>query len=215
MVLIIDGFERRTGANHRDFVIEHAQSWIELGFNIASATNQALIDDLIDLRSYPLVDWILGEESTNDHTFIPKEQELIRKYISSGGHVIVSGSEIGWDLQARAQSAADSLFLHDIFGARFRGDNADANFCLPVSMISGPDTVHFGSTYRVNSPDVFGVLGSAKTLLSYPTGGGAVIGQHFENGGGAILAGFPLETVQPQNIRTKCFELFIHFLEEK
>ncbi len=212
-VLIVDGFERRTEMNQRDYVLEHALSWGELGYDVASATNQALIDHLIDPRSFDMMDWILGEESTVDRTFIPQEQELVRDYISGGGRLIVSGSEIGWDLQARARSASDSLFLHEIFGARFRDDNAGTNFCLPVSASFDPDTIFFGKTYPVDYPDVFEALGNAEVLLNYPGGGAAALGKHFENGGSAVIAGFPLESVQAPQTRLTIFRLFIQFLE--
>jgi len=213
-VLIVDGFERRTPANHRDFIIEHAVVFHELGYNIASADNQAVLDSLISLEDYDLVDWILGEESSHDHTFTLEEQQHISDYIHGGGKLMISGSEIGWDLQARAESRSDSLFLHEIFGVRFVDDNASTNRCYPVQNQTASDSFYFGITYPVDYPDVFSMLASGTELMQYPGGGTAVAGRKHDNGGTAVIAGFPLETVQPVAQRKQLFERLIHFMED-
>jgi hypothetical protein len=65
----------------------------------------------------------------------------------------------------------------------------------------------------VDYPDVFESLADAEVLLNYPGGGAAAVGKRFEAGGGAVIAGFPLETVQPPQTRLKICKLFIQFLE--
>src|SRR6185295_251465 len=52
----------------------------------------------VNLNSYDAVIWILGTESTVDDTFNATEQTKVTNFINQGGHLFLSGSEIGWDL---------------------------------------------------------------------------------------------------------------------
>ena len=212
-VLIVDGFERKTPGNSRDFVIEHAVIFKSLGYNFDSATNHAVIDKLVDPVRYDIVDWILGEESSGDDTFDPREQELLAGYVKKGGLALVSGSEIGWDLQARAESAADSLFLHELFGVRYINDNAETDSCFYISPGGDEIVFHFGRTYPVDYPDVFALLGSGAELLQYTGSRTAAAGMRYPGGGRTVIAGFPLETVQPESSRKALFRFLIDFLE--
>jgi hypothetical protein len=212
-VLIVDGFERKTPANSRDFIIEHAVIFKSLGYNFDSATNHAVTDLLVDPGTYDIVDWILGEESSGDDTFTPREQELLAGYVKKGGLVIVSGSEIGWDLQARAQSATDSLFLHEILGVRYIDDNAETDSCFYFTPAGDKIMIQFGRTYPVDYPDVFGVVGSGIELLQYTGGRTAAAGKRHRGGGKTVIAGFPLETVQPESSRKALFRFLLDFLE--
>ena len=213
-VLIVDGFERRTPFNSRDYIIEHALILQDIGYSFDTASNQAVLDSLVNLSDYELVDWILGEESSNDHSFTPAEQQVIIGYVNGGGHLLVSGSEIGWDLEARAASPADSLYLHEIFGVRFVDDNAGTDRFYPVSGDVSPDTFCFGKTYPVKYPDVFGVLASGTPLLRYANDEIASAGKSHANGGTAVIVGFPLETIQPFDSRKRVFLHLLNFLEE-
>ena len=213
-VLIVDGFERRTPFNNRDYIIEHATIFQNIGYSYDSASNQAVLDTLVSLSDYELVDWILGEESSNDHSFTPAEQQVIIGYVKGGGHLLVSGSEIGWDLQARAASPADSSFLHEIFGVRFIDDNAGTDRFYPVSGDMSPDTFNFGKTYPVKYPDVFYVLASGTPILRYGNDGIAGAGCRQANNGIAVIIGFPLETIQPYESRKRVFLHLLNYLEE-
>ncbi len=213
-VLIVDGFERRTPFNSRDFIMEHATIFQDIGYSYDTASNQAVLDSLVNLSDYELVDWILGEESSNDHSFTNEEQQVISEYINGGGHLLVSGSEIGWDLQARAVSPADSLYLHEIFGVRFVDDNAGTDRFYPVSADISPDTFYFGKTYPVEYPDVFSVLESGTVILRYADSRIAAAGRRQVTGGIAVIVGFPLETIQPFESRRRVFLHLLNYLEE-
>jgi hypothetical protein len=52
------------------------------------------------LGQFQSVLWISGEESGGSATFDANEQTLLTNYLSAGGKLFVSGSEIGWDLDS-------------------------------------------------------------------------------------------------------------------
>jgi hypothetical protein len=63
--------------------------------------HRALSEGGFDLTAWDAVLWIAGDQSTDDRTFTPKEQALLRTYLDNGGHLVVSGSEVAWDLSAK------------------------------------------------------------------------------------------------------------------
>ena len=52
----------------------------------------------VNLTDYDTVIWILGNESTANDTFNATEQTKVTQFITAGGNLFLSGSEIGWDL---------------------------------------------------------------------------------------------------------------------
>ncbi len=213
-ILIVDGFERRTPANKRDFIIEHTVVLQDLGYSYDTVTNQAVLDSLVSLSGYDLIDWILGEESSNGHTFTNQEQKILSDYVMHGGRLLVSGSEIGWDLEARAQTITDSLFLHELFGVHFIDDNAGTDQIYLVSNASESESFYFGRTYPVSYPDVFKILDNGTEMMRYPNGKTASGGKKHIGGGKAVIIGFPLETVQPFNKRRQLFRYLLDYLED-
>ena len=82
----------------QDFIRQHGSSVYANNHYFSSATNEAIQDVLISLPSYKSLDWILGKESTANETFNSTEQTLVSTYLKQGGKLLVSGSEIAWDL---------------------------------------------------------------------------------------------------------------------
>ncbi|HFE53528.1 MAG TPA: hypothetical protein ENK07_08790, partial [Bacteroidetes bacterium] len=121
-VLVVNGFDRMSeGGNTRDFVIQHGGSIWRAGFSFSSTSNEVVEDSLLDLSNFWAVDWILGEEGTADETFSDREQRHVKRFLQNGGKLFVSGSEIGWDLEAKG-SASDIAFYHNFLKAQFVRD---------------------------------------------------------------------------------------------
>ncbi len=213
-VLIVNGYDRVTGENSFDFCIEHGTTLNQLGYDFDTASNEAVISGLVRLSDYEIVDWMVGEESTSSETFNQKEQDRIAAYINAGGKIIISGSEIGWDLVEKATSAGDSLFFKEALGAKYVSDNAGTSrFFIAGNDHSNSDTLHFGETYKVNYPDVLAANEDADILLTYNTGQAAAIGKSHTNNGKTILVAFPLETIGPEESRVKVFEYLVTYLK--
>ncbi|HEX5470841.1 MAG TPA: fibronectin type III domain-containing protein, partial [Lacipirellulaceae bacterium] len=78
-------------SNSRDYVVQVATA-IEAaapGTHVASSSDEAVIRGDVNLADYKTVVWILGTESTHDHTFNPDEQKKVEQFIASGGNLFV------------------------------------------------------------------------------------------------------------------------------
>ncbi|MCX4246038.1 D-alanyl-D-alanine carboxypeptidase/D-alanyl-D-alanine-endopeptidase [Paraliomyxa miuraensis] len=138
-VLVVDGNDRwqdepvpenPMGVGH-DFAAVHGRALAEasagtlVGFD--TAANETIVDGLVALDDYDLVVWALGEEGIDHDTFSAAEQGLVTAYLDDEGSLMVSGSEIGWDLVEQG-NAADQAFYSDVLHAQYLGDQADTYF---------------------------------------------------------------------------------------
>ncbi len=121
-VLIIDGFERNEdGHNQFNYAVPHAWAFHLAGYAVTSVQNGAVQQGLVDLNDFSIVDWFLGDESTVDFTFNTAEKAIVKDYLENGGHLLVSGSEIGWDLVEKG-SMDDRDFYRRYLKAEYLND---------------------------------------------------------------------------------------------
>ncbi len=187
--------------NRFDYVVEHASALAAADMPFDSAWHDAplTLDLLLD---YSLVDWWCGEQSTRLESLAQDELDLLSAYVTQGGRIIVSGSEIGWDLVANG-SPQDQAAFGTLFQAHYLGDDAGSyTIALPSGLaISLDDGTH--GTYDVDYPDLIGPLGQASAVGTYEGDPARPAGSIYRlaNGAGAALLGFPLEAVHPQAAR--------------
>jgi hypothetical protein len=204
-VLIVDGFDRSSASwksSIHDFAALYGGMLAVSEYGFDTAANEAVVAGHVALSDYALVVWFLGDESTADETFSDDEQRLLRAYVASGGYLVASGSEIGWDLGAQG-SASDQAFLREVLKLSYLGDDSGS---LTVSGTSGSlfdglRNVAYGSRpYVEDYPDYFAAQPDARVVLTY--GNDRAAGVLFEGtipGGSApakvLTVGFPLETI--------------------
>ncbi len=231
-VLLVDGFERSNdGANTYDYLKYHAFSFQANGVPVASATNDALIKRLCTADSFKIIDWMLGNEGSNDFTFNNKEQTIVRGFLENGGRLLVSGSEVGWDLVAKG-SESDRAFFRDYLKAVYVADAPlnQAGVYYTVQPVSG--TVFDGlapfefdngthGTYDVKWPDAIRPANGAVLGLQFkgvdPSNGGCGIyyAGTFGNStteGRLVFLSFPLETVYLGKARNALSAKILDFL---
>jgi len=170
-----------------------------------TANHNAVIDGTVSLVNYPAVVWLLGEESTADETFSSVEQSLVTSYLSSGGNLFLSGSEIAWDLdRASGPAAADRDFYHNQLRAAYFNDDANTYAFTPVAggIFAGNPASGFDNgtrgTYNVDFPDVLTPTNGSVSAVSYVGGIGGTAAVQYDGslGGGKIVNfGFPFETI--------------------
>lgn len=231
-VLIVDGFDR-TSNNNRTFATRHAVSINQAGYSVATASNEAVEEDVKLLLNYNYVDWMLGDESTLDFTFTILEQNAVKKYLKFGGNLIVSGSEIGWDLSKKGTDA-DKVFYRDILKAEYIADapnNNSGTFYSGLGAAGTPfastGTFNFddGShgTYDVDWPDAIKPVGGAKLAFEFknvPTsagGAGIYYEGMFDNSDSTarlVHLSIPLETVYPETKRNNLFAGILNYFEQ-
>ncbi|MEA3287102.1 MAG: glycosyl hydrolase family 18 protein [Candidatus Marinimicrobia bacterium] len=228
-VLIVQGFERTSGTmNNLDYIIEHGSAVHATGRIFDAASNDAIENGTISLTDYDVVDWISGEEATATVSFSPAEQSRIRDYLEQGGRLFISGSEIGYDLEANG-SDNDLSFYRNYFKADYIVDNTQSystsgpanGIFAGLSGVAFDDGTH--GTYDVDYPDGIKPFGGAVNNLryegaDYAAQGGAGIqfmGNFGESTalGGVVYLGFGFETIYPEATRNIVMGRVLDFLE--
>jgi len=218
-VLIVNGFDRLNetmcvcendpteGLNMRmlldrmnryDYVIQHAEAIRDaahLAFD--SASNEAVRDGAVNLNNYTIVDWILGEESTDDETLDAAERSLLQAFLSEDGALFISGSEIGYHL-----SPADPSFYGGRLRAAYLGDNAG------TYEVEGRSGDFWGLQFRFDAPGMYnadypdhiGPVNGSEEALRYRGGCGGTAAVQYENPHNEcerlVYFGFPFETIR-------------------
>jgi hypothetical protein len=220
-VLVVNGFDRLdrsldptqivTGSptsrvrprqsNSRDYVVQVASAigTAAPGVHIDSASNEAVTSGAVNLSEYEAVVWILGEESSADHTFDATEQAKVEQFIANGGNLFVSGAEIGWDLDNLDNGRS---FFEETLKGNYVSDDANTYSARGTSggifaglNISFDDGSQF---YDAEYPDVINPQAGAQSVFTYVggIGGSAGIQVPGTNGrGNVVMLGFPFETI--------------------
>jgi hypothetical protein len=201
--------------NSFDYVVQHGQAITRCGVPFDSCQNDSVLFGQILLANYGAVIWAAGEESTVDETFSQTEQTRVTAYLNGGGRLMVSGSEIAWDLdRASGPTAGDRSFLQNQLHAALGSDANDAagtfNF-TPAGggIFTGDPAGSFdnGSAgiYLVRYPDVLTPVGpNAVAALNYSGGlPGAAAVQNYDpvTGSKVVYFGFPYETIISAAVR--------------
>jgi hypothetical protein len=196
-------------SNAFDYLVQHAEAVSAHGFAFDSCANDTVGPGSVPLASYPIVMWANGQESTTDESFSATEQSRIATFRNGGGHLMVSGSEIGWDLDRDSgPTAADRSFYNNHLKADLGGNVNDDSASYSVAPVAGglfagraAASFDNGSPglYRVQTPDILTPSGpGTSAALSYHgvAPGAAAIQYNGSAGGGRVVyLGFPFETI--------------------
>lgn len=229
-MLIVNGFDRTSEGNTFNFTRQHANAIVRTNTGFVSATNDAVENGLFQLSRYPVVDYILGEESTADETFSDSEQSIMTDYLENGGSLFISGSEIAWDLDYKGTST-DNVFFHNYLKAEYSADapGGVSGTYYSASGVSGgifetlndfyfDDGTH--GTYDVEYADALIPKGGADEILHYPeVSEHNIAGVSYEGEFGSsdstgrlVYLGFPFETIRPAPVRYQMMDLILIFL---
>lgn len=164
-VLVVNGFDRSTNTR-LDYIKEYALPISDAGYGFSYVLNEMVYNGDVNLTDYDIVVWILGDESTADDTFNPSEQAAVKTFLNGGGSLFVSGAEIGWDLEGKADhpTANDIAFYNDYLKAHYVAD-APGNASGAYYTLEGTSTGFYNNmsgvafddgshgTYDVDWPD--------------------------------------------------------------
>jgi len=214
--LIVDGVERRT----IDAIAQYDYPMTQLGHTFSSATNDAVINGLVNMGDFKFVIWMLLDESTVDSTFNSTEQTKVTNFINSDGIFIVSGDEIGWDLVEKG-NAADQTFYANVLRANYIADEPSFENYKVKSSDNVLYNLDNGSNgfLLIDYPDVIKPLNGSSFSFSYDgvssTEGYAGVSYQSANGGVEYM-GFALEAVyndtQRKNLLNFIFDKYSAYL---
>ena len=195
--------------NRYDYAVEHGTALAACGLAFDGAVNEAVEAGDVALDVYPMLDWFVGEDSVADAALSDTERGLLATYLDGGGRLLISGSEIGYDL---VENGRDPAFYQDYLQAGYLGDDAGTyDFAgAPGGIfdgLAGSFDDSTGGAYDVGYPDRL-AAGSNSTLAMSYTGGpnpgdGAAV--TYAGDFGIVHFGFPLETVIDVSTRTALF----------
>ncbi len=220
-ILIVNGFDRTSGKNNTfNYIRQYSNPIINNGYKFASTSNEAVFKGKIAISTYPIVIWMLGDESTADETFNSIEQDSVKGFLERGGMLFVSGSEVGWDLQKEGGSN-DTTFYHQYLKANYiddapNGQKATYYLVEPVSgsIFTDLQTTNFDNgthgTFDIDWPDAISAMNGSANILKYvgvslsSGGAGIAFDGTFPSGlkpGRLVYLAVPFETFYPESKR--------------
>ncbi|MBU0473430.1 MAG: T9SS type A sorting domain-containing protein [Bacteroidetes bacterium] len=215
-ILIVNGFDRTSDTeNTFDFIRMYEAPMKNLQLTFSSTSNEAVFKNFVNLKDYQIVIWMLMDESSTDDTFNSLEQNAVMNFIDSGGVLVVSGSEIGWDLVAKG-SEADMDFYHNYLMANYIDDAPNGeqstyystyNLNNTDSQFNFDDGTH--GTINVDWPDAIEAFGSiavnSYAFKNVPTSKGFAGISYLNRANGAAVEylSFPIEAVYNDFERTR------------
>ncbi|MHB1687625.1 MAG: golvesin C-terminal-like domain-containing protein [Ignavibacteriaceae bacterium] len=219
--------------NTFDYPYVHGLSIKANGFSFVSSSEKAVIDGAVKMDKYKIVDLILGEQrkthwqkSIEDSlhgikfkTFPKKFQTLIKDYCDHGGNIFISGSYVASDLfEGKDVDSHDISFANKILKFTLDADHAAKTgevYSVKESFLSKYFSLKFNQhlsskTYDVWAPDAVGKFGGSSVILRYKENEFPA-GVAFKKKYGAIVIGFPFETLETQEDRNELMKAILNF----
>jgi hypothetical protein len=206
--LIVDGFDRSIDGSFGGLAHDFSAVVGEAAGAVASVSNEALTEDGFSLTPWTRTVWLLGDEATADHSLDPLEQQLVSDYLAAGGTLVMSGSEVAFELDG---SNAGAALLSDVFGAAFVMDDSNSHAVMGTGALMNLGSVTFagpGAPYAEDYPDVLTSAGPGELVLLYDDGDGAAVGITSR----AVLVGFPLELIDDEDDRAELVGALFDFV---
>ena len=210
-ILIVDGVERR----NFEAIKQYDYPLTQLNYTFSSASNEAIINDIVDLKNYKFVIWMLLDESTVNDTFNKAEQAKVKDFIDNNGAFIVSGNEIGWDLVEKGDSE-DKLFYENYLKAIYIADLPNPNNRIIVDN-SNRQYLIDDNTHGIidnNYPDVIKATNGSHKTFSFDSVSNGYAGISYRSGdGGVEYLSFAIESVYDINERKNLINYILHKYE--
>ena len=220
-ILIVNGFDRIGGTtNTFDYIRMYDYPMTSLFRKFSSASNEAIYKGYIKLNDYRMVIWMLMDESTTDETFNSLEQSKVMEFLDNDGALIVSGSEIGWDLVDKG-SVADKDFYQNYLKANYISDapnGVSGTYYTALDLVGGnPFNFDDGTrgTIDVDWPDAIEAVGGAENIFSYKDVStslgyaGVKYREAYNKAGGVVYLAFPIESVYDNEERKELIEMVL------
>ena len=225
--------EMLVAGNTHDFPFVHGRAIVKAGYSFVSCSRDAVENGDVNIVDYKLVDLILGEQKEtlwgNDsnsckyRTFSLNLQRELRRYVSAGGALFVSGAYVASDNWLSVNSTkADRQFVKDVLKVEWRADRATQNGELEV--VYAPNNTSFEGEYEfvqhlnediyaVESPDAIVPVGkNAYTVMRYSQNNNSATVAYSGDDYRAVVCGFPFETLATEAMQQQFMQQVIDFL---
>jgi len=212
--------------NSFDFSYIHGLSIRNAGYSFVSVSDEALVNDSLELESYCLVDYLAGEERS---TYMPKNDtvchyqvwpenmlNVLEHYLLDGGKLLITGAHIASDMHLHQQDERVGSLLK----FKWRTSNASR---LGQFYSMDPEFAPMDQQFRFNTgidPVLYTVEGAdalepvdstAVTLMRYSENNMSA-GVAFRGAYGIVALGFPFETIVDQEMRDIVMKRALNYL---
>ena len=221
-VLIVDGFDR-IGAYTKSFHNFATSYFNELKNNAtlqrSTVANEKVEDGTIVLNNYDMVFWFTGDDSSTNIPISVNEKAQIKSYLEAGGKLLLSGSEIGYNLGRSGAALYDPSFMNGYLKANYLSDGTQVD--TPATGVNGSAfdgiTCTLGAEYPEIYPDNLTSIGGSTEIFKYSSAGrfgGIAYSGNFGLSnipGQLIYVGFGIENIskaQRNNFMQKALSYF-------
>ncbi len=220
--------------NTFDFPSVHGLALQRNGYSFVSASRAAVMEQRVDLRSYRIVDLILGKQRETSwpkpvmdslrgrqfQTFPPPLREALKGYLAGGGRLFVSGAYLASDPFSRSRT--DSLgaaFVRESLHYALVTDHAARSGNVvpvlegyyPAGMFAGFQPEGDSATYGVESADAIAPVNGAQLLYRYAENGFSA-GTCYRGDHGVVALGFPFEGIPSPDTRAAVIGAILRYL---
>jgi hypothetical protein len=226
-----------TVGNTHDNVYIHARAILDAGYPVVSSSDEAVMDNYVDLTAYKYVDLILGEEKATAwqrpaldtlrgrrfETFPLRLRSKVKQYLNAGGNLFASGAYVATDLfrnpgpNPENQEFAEK-WLQFTFRANYASETGKVESTNDGDTIALPPNFRFNAAmgsniYQVEAADALvPVSESGKTILRY-TENKLSAGTMFEGYYKSVITGFPFETIDSEEARSAFMKSVLQYFD--
>lgn len=218
--------------NTFDFPYVHGLAIKNAGYSFVSASDEAIMDEMIDPKKYKMIDLILGEEkktywqksfadSMNGiqfEAFPINLQKRLADYLEKGRNLFVSGAYVASDLFSNGDDQSIN-FAKNILNFNLvtdKGSKSGDVFPTKTSFLKNLFGFQFcnqlnDSIYAAESPDAIAPANGGEIILRYKDNqfSAAVA---YKGNYGVVVFGFPFETILKPEVRNEIMRSVIkHF----
>lgn len=218
--------------NTFDYASLHGKLILKNGISFCSANSKAVINGTVDLKRYPFVDLILGEQKKTPmpkytdqfefETFPAGLQNKLKDYLTAGGKLFLSGAYAGSDLYSANDDSTSIRFANEVLKYYLRSGHAVKSgkiYSINNDFINKDFTFEFNtsfndSIYKVEAPDAIAGINGGEVLLRYSENNfSAAVG--YSDKYGVVSFGFPFETVSGEKNRGEIMSAVLNYLRVK
>ena len=180
------------------------------GHSFVSCSDEAVENGGMQMEDYPIVDVIMGAEKS---PLSPAMQQRLTDYTRRGGHLMMSGSYLGSEMNSPTEMQFTESVLKYTHGGSMLGltqggiFGANTNFQIPTHINE--------RQYAIPAPDCLLPVGKAYPVFVYRDGnysaGIAYKGADYRT----FILGFPFEGIENATHRTRVMSAALRHLTDK
>ncbi len=170
-ILVVDAYQSKSGNIQVDESIVkgyyNSLSKIASVGTINTLNTARIWESYIELNDYDVIVWIVANEKSENENFSLKETLAVQEYLKQGGKIIVSGSDIGYDMILNGKRHSEQNFYTDYLKAKCSSDfsgTTGKGIGVAGTYLEGMNLTFESDAFNFN-PDVITPWGGSEVIL--------------------------------------------------